>query len=712
MSIYSIPPFIAGTLILGLGIFAFSNNKRAIINKVFMLMCFSIFIWLLSYSIAFSMSTKKMGLFWARFSYLGIVFIPITVHHISILFLGLSNIKNKNLIFLSYILGLFFLILSRTRHFFDSVFEYFWGYYPRASYLYFPFLIFFIYFYGRGLLLLSLFLIREKRNKISGTRLYMQNKYVFLALSIAVIASVDYIAKFGFEFYPFGYIFMLCYVAILAYAIVAHQLMNIEVIIKKTLVFTGLFASVFALLVLPTLIIQEFIVSQMATGGRIIGISISAILIVFVLRPLENFLIKITDKFLFQKKYDYKELLRTFTTEVLTVLDLNNLVKLTVANLSDIMKIESCGVLLFDETAEEYKLAASYGIKERNMALSRDNTLATFLNRTRAYLSTAHQGKDSPLPKRIIDDMNKLKLRLAIPLVIHNDMIGILTLGKKKSDEEYTQDDMDILLPLARTLAIAISNAMVLAELGKTQAEAAQREKMAVIGTLSAGINHEICNPLGIARGQCEAFLLNVRDGLYKNKSEAELLEKARTIMQKVIRETDRATAITKRLSSFAKPSKGLYNENVDIRESIDEVLALVGYEMKLDKVGVENKVSKNLPHITGDKKQIEEVFFNLIRNSAQAIHEKGKISIKAHNDEDRIFIEIEDTGHGIPEEKMGQIFNPFYTTKEPGKGTGLGLFIVKQVIERNGGRIKVRSKEGVGTTFILEFPAAEKVKV
>ena len=105
---------------------------------------------------------------------------------------------------------------------------------------------------------------------------------------------------------------------------------------------------------------------------------------------------------------------------------------------------------------------------------------------------------------------------LELPITNKDKTIGTLVLGRKKSDEDYTQDDLDILLPLARTLAIAISNAQLFVTLGKTQAEAAQKEKMAVIGTLSAGINHEICNPLGIARGQCEAFLLNIKDGLYK----------------------------------------------------------------------------------------------------------------------------------------------------------------------------------------------------
>ncbi|MDD5440431.1 MAG: GAF domain-containing sensor histidine kinase, partial [Candidatus Omnitrophica bacterium] len=339
------------------------------------------------------------------------------------------------------------------------------------------------------------------------------------------------------------------------------------------------------------------------------------------------------------------------------------------------------------------------------MTLSMNNTLTTFLDRTRAYLSIKDQGKDSPFPQQLVENMNKLRLVLAVPLTIYDDMIGILTLGKKKSDMDYTPEDVDIIITLARTLAIAISNARTLDELGKTQAEAAQREKMAVIGTLSAGINHEICNPLGIARGQCEAFLLNMRDGLYKNKTDKELVEKSVVIMQKVIHETDRATAITKRLSSFAKPSKGLYNEDINLRDSINDVMALISYEMKLDKIEIENNVAEDLPHIVGDKKQIEEVFFNLIRNAAQAIPDRGKIMVSGRKEGKSIHVNVEDTGQGIPADKLDQIFNPFYTTKEPGKGTGLGLFIVRQVVEKNEGRISVRSQVGVGTTFTLQFP-------
>jgi len=498
----------------------------------------------------------------------------------------------------------------------------------------------------------------------------------------------------------------------MGYAIVRHKLMNIEVIIKKTLVFAGLLASVFATLVLPTLLIQEYILRGAGVGGRIIGLIISGIIIIVSLRRIENFLVNITDKFLFQKKYDYKDLLKTFTGEVLTVLNLGKLVKLTVDKLSDIIKIQSCGILLMNKERNRYELVASSGIGRKNVNLGTENTLATFLSRTRAYLSVKHQGKDSVLPLKIIKDMNALKLELAIPLVAHDELIGILTLGKKKSDENYTQDDMDILLPLARTLAIAISNAEMFDELGKTQAEAAQREKMAVIGTLSAGINHEICNPLGIARGQCEAFLLNIKDGLYKNKTYQELFEKAKTIMEKVIHETDRATVITKRLSSFAKPSKGEISHDISIKSEVDEVLALVGHELKMDNVDIVKKIDGDLPLISGDEKQLQEVFFNLIRNAAQAMNGKGRVEIQGVEEDGKIIVTIEDTGHGIPEDKLAQIFNPFYTTKEPGKGTGLGLFIVRQVVERNHGRISVKSKVGAGTIFTLEFPVSAKARI
>ena len=306
--------------------------------------------------------------------------------------------------------------------------------------------------------------------------------------------------------------------------------------------------------------------------------------------------------------------------------------------------------------------------------------------------------------------MKNLQAELVLPLLLHDSLVGAITLGSKKSGEPYTQDDLDILVPLSRSEAVAISNAQAMEDLSKTQAEAAQREKMAVIGTLAAGINHEICNPLGIARGQCEVFLLNAKDGLYETRAKEEQIYEAMKIMEKVIKETDRATSITKKLSSFAKPGKGDINEDVDISNEIDEVMSLVGHDLELNKIKFNKNIPNDFPHIRADRKQLQEILFNLIRNAAQAIEGQGNITVKATKDDRSVFIDIEDTGKGIPENRLDQIFNPFYTTKAPGKGTGLGLFIVRQIIQRNRGAVTVRSKEGEGTTFTLQFPLPQYV--
>ena len=230
-----------------------------------------------------------------------------------------------------------------------------------------------------------------------------------------------------------------------------------------------------------------------------------------------------------------------------------------------------------------------------------------------------------------------------------------------------------------------------------------------MIGTLSAGINHEICNPLGIVKAQCEAFLLDAEDGILVGKSSQELLDRTTNIMRGALKQIDRATAITQKLSNFAKPIKEPTAQPVAVGQEIDEVLLLVGHDLKLEKIEVAKEIQPDLPSIVVDRRQLQEVLFNLIRNAGQAIKPPGTIWVRVHSGENaHVRIEIEDTGGGIPPDKLGKIYDPFFTTKEPGKGTGLGLFIVRQIVERNKGRIDVKSTVGKGTTFFLDFPAAK----
>ncbi|MFC1576391.1 GAF domain-containing protein, partial [Candidatus Omnitrophota bacterium] len=507
-------------LFLGTLILRYGSNW---IHKTFALQNLAIAIWGFGCGFAAISQLQSGAFLWWGIAHIGGFLLIVSLLHHAML---LNNFYPKKLLVLLYIWAIsfpvfYFLNLTgvKMRYAFNKF------YFPQPTNIVYP--IYLIIWLAVAVCATAL-IIRGYR------RSHDKEKVSLRLYAIAYIAGLwggaSYIfavfgAEMGVDFYPYGNFLIPLYCIIIAYTILRHQLLHIEVIVKRTLVFAGLLASVFAILVLPTLLIQEYIFRSTSSGGRLLGLAISGAIIILSLRRIEDFLINITDKFLFQKKYDYKALLNAFTKEVLTVLDLDKLVRLTVDKLSEIIKPESIGILLLDEDKNEYRVVAAQGIKEKSFTLGMDNTLATFLSKTRGHLLVKAHEREGRIPDRVARDMNKLKLELALPLItLQGEMTGILTLGKKKSDEDYTQDDIDILRHLAATLAIAINNAEMFDELGKTQAEAAQKEKMAVIGTLSAGINHEICNPLGIARGQCEAFLLNIRDGLYKSKTPEELM--------------------------------------------------------------------------------------------------------------------------------------------------------------------------------------------
>ena len=560
--------------------------------------------------------------------------------------------------------------------------------------------------------LISFFLLIQNLRRVkSKNRTKLQ--YVALASTIGIFSPLFHFSSSYFKWEPFPHdIFFITYSSIIAYAIVRHQLMDIEVIIRRTAVFAGLFIFVYGTFSVVSILGQDFFRNYLG-WGRWAAMIPTVLIITSALRPLETFLTNATERFLFQKKYDYRDLLKTFTNEVLTVLDIQQLPHQTVAGLIRILKLESASILLHEKDLKVYRMVATIGVKEKEVTFDEGGTFITYIKAANHPIlkdkAADKMEGDSPLK----DSFKKLNAQLCLPVLLHDDLIGVLALGAKKSGEDFTQEDIDILDTLARTEAIAISNARLFDELSKTQAEAAQREKMAVIGTLAAGINHEICNPLGIVRGQCEMFLLNYRDAFYKDKTQEEVLKITADVMNKVIKETDRATAITKKLSGFAKPSKKDEMIEVRVDKELEEVISLIGNDLELNNIEFKKDFPLDFPAILADHKQVQEILFNIIRNSAQAMDKKdGRIIVSGFSQNGSAIVRIADNGTGIPPDKIGQIFNPFYTTKAPGKGTGLGLFIVKQVVEKNKGTIAVESDAGIGTTFTLRFPVAAPAMV
>lgn len=710
MNYYAIPLFVTFVLLLGEGYFVFRNNPKSKQNALFALFCLSLCVWLFCFGMMYLTRDEKWALFWARNGFFGIVFVPILAYHFVASFVGAK--KDKILLGL-YLSSIPSLLVFRTNLVYEKVVLHFWGYYPQAGKFYSVFLICFLV--GFCCSVWRLMAALKKTDEPFTPQKQNQIKYLIFAFGIGTTGVIDYIGKFqSINIYPWGYISALFFVSLFGMAIVKYQLLEIEIFIRRTAVFTGLFAVLYGTFAMIAFIGQEFFTNTLKLQwNHWLAMIPTMMIITFAIKPLEKYLTNTTEAFLFQKKHNNRELLKTFTNEILTVLDLQELMDSTTEGLVRILKLESACILMFDKESKSYKIVSSNGINDSSIVFQSSDTIIMYLKATHTHILKDQSADQFSEDGALKEDFRKLSAQLCLPVMLHDELIGVLCLGNKKSGEEYEAEDIDILNTLARTEAIAISNAQLFDELSKTQAEAAQREKMAVIGTLAAGINHEICNPLGIVRGNCEMFLLNNRDGLYQGKSSEEILEITSNIMSKVIRETDRATSITKRLSSFAKPSKREQMEEVFAEKEVDEVLGLVEHDLKFNNIQIEKQFPQNFPKFFADKNQIQEVLFNIIRNAVQAMDkDQGRIEISGLAENGTAMIRIGDNGSGIPHEKTEQIFHPFYTTKAPGKGTGLGLFIVKQIVERNKGTISVESHLGVGTTFTLSFSAVKNEEV
>lgn len=233
--------------------------------------------------------------------------------------------------------------------------------------------------------------------------------------------------------------------------------------------------------------------------------------------------------------------------------------------------------------------------------------------------------------------------------------------------------------------------------------EAEHTDKLASIGRLAAGVGHEINNPLAIINqkaGLIEDLLQISPDFDYKKTISENLAG--------IYKSVERCKAITHRLLGFARRTE-VAMEPLQINEIIKEVLQFLENAMLYSRIKLELHLQEDLPSAESDRLQLQQVFLNIINNAIDAIGKDGVLSITSHTVAGDVRIVIQDNGPGIDPEVLPHIFEPFYTTKEPGKGTGLGLSITYGLIKKLDGDITVRSVVGQGTAFTITIPVRKR---
>ncbi|MBW2610242.1 MAG: PAS domain S-box protein [Deltaproteobacteria bacterium] len=229
----------------------------------------------------------------------------------------------------------------------------------------------------------------------------------------------------------------------------------------------------------------------------------------------------------------------------------------------------------------------------------------------------------------------------------------------------------------------------------KTRLQLLQAEKMASLGKLAAGVAHQLNNPLGGITLYTKLII-----------EEYELEEKAREDLHRILKDAERCRDIVKELLEFSRQTQNLMQPH-DINHAISRTLFLLQNQTLFQNIEIDKNLDSSLPPISVDTQQFNHLLMNIITNAADAMEGNGTLTIKTYPSlkNNKICIEISDTGPGIPENILPHIFEPFFTTKEEGKGTGLGLSLVYGIVENHNATITAKNKHDKGAAFIIEFP-------
>lgn len=288
---------------------------------------------------------------------------------------------------------------------------------------------------------------------------------------------------------------------------------------------------------------------------------------------------------------------------------------------------------------------------------------------------------------------------LCVPLTYHERPIGAIALINKLVGT-FDDQDLELLMAMAASVAVAVENANLYAEvadfateLERSQAKLVQAEKMAAIGRLAASLAHEINNPL---QGIHNSLHLSLHEGLGQQRRK-EYLSMAQS-------EVERLIEIVQRMLDFYRPSRGQVKP-ADLNRVVQKVLALAHKRFQHSGIRVHTDLTPDLPKIALVPDQISQVLLNLVINAVEALPSGGDLWLRSEvsNGGEEVLLSVRDNGLGIPAEQMTHIFEPFYTTKS--EGTGLGLAISYGIVERHGGTIEVSSQPDQGTTFVVRLP-------
>jgi len=392
----------------------------------------------------------------------------------------------------------------------------------------------------------------------------------------------------------------------------------------------------------------------------------------------------------FANKYDYRYVWTEFTEKISYDMNLSKMLPKMLDMISTTMWVLRISIWLWDEESEQFYAAKTLNLPEKiEETIKKGNSLVEFLHKKEDIIDLSSLGSK----EKIIYEENKhlfdlMKVKLIVPLIAKETLIGFLTLGQEITGEPFTEEDFELLKTFGNQAASIILNTRLSEKLIASQ-------QMESLNKISSFIIHDLKN------------LVSTLSLVVQNsKIHFDNPEFQKDVLQTVSATVDKMNSLISKLSSSPKHLEYKF-ENVNIKDIIEEASKELKLEkipkLKLTKIYHDKEKGYNM---RGDLRGLKKVFLNLFLNSLQSLPKgEGEIKIALEKKEGEYLIEISDNGCGISKEFLEkEIFKPFKTTKEG--GLGIGLYQCKTIINAHKGRLDVKSDEGFGTKFVINLPS------
>jgi signal transduction histidine kinase len=403
------------------------------------------------------------------------------------------------------------------------------------------------------------------------------------------------------------------------------------------------------------------------------------------------------------------EVLRAITEAVSRSLDLNEVVQRSLAALTHVTGHEIASLHLISADGNNMLLRGDRGLSDELRRVNLELPLGEGLIGRVALSGTARRVDDASSAEDLLPaaraavSSDGIRGFVCVPIRARHRILGTLSLGRQTEDR-FADEEVALLECVADQIGLAIDNARLYGEINRqlddlrrAQVEVVRAERLSAVNGLAAGVAHEINNPLTIIMAQLH---------LLAQGEMGAPLEKALEVIDTAAK---RAASIVRDLILFAehRPPR---RTRCQVAQEIKEVVAFEEARLEGDGITVRLHLEP-VPDIWADHNHLQEVLLHLLQNAQHAVREKksgGVLSIGVKPIAAGVRIEVADDGPGVPPEHLPRIFNPFFTTKQPGDGRGLGLSVVHSIIAEHGGRVWAENRPGGGAVFTIDLPIGE----